>query len=185
MNKLECRKKAHQILMSISSEEVELKSSQLSKKLYSFLSSNQSITSELVIGVFSPIQKEPIWFKEFKDVVHQFSLPHVIDEERMSFYCLDLQTIKSKKLGISLEAKYLESLVVPDLLIIPGLAFGRNGERLGRGKGYYDRYLNQFQGLKIGVCFEDQIMERVPMEEFDQSMDYIITNKDIYDVKGI
>lgn len=63
-----------------------------------------------------------------------------------------------------------------DLIIVPGVAFDRNGNRLGRGKGYYDRLLPRIpSAYKIGICFPFQVVEEVPAEPFDIRMDEIIT----------
>ena len=62
-----------------------------------------------------------------------------------------------------------------DLAVIPGMAFDRNGNRLGRGKGYYDRLLPKLNGKKIGVCFSFQILDSIPCEKHDIPMDEIIT----------
>jgi len=48
---------------------------------------------------------------------------------------------------------------------------------LGRGKGFYDRYLENFHGLKIGICLEVQIDESLPVEPHDVLLDYIVTEK--------
>lgn len=60
-----------------------------------------------------------------------------------------------------------------DLAIIPGVAFDLQGNRLGRGKGYYDRLLKQLKAYKIGICFDFQICEQLPTEEFDKPMNEI------------
>ena len=63
-----------------------------------------------------------------------------------------------------------------DVAIIPGMAFDMNGNRLGRGKGYYDRFLPKIpQAKKIGVCFPFQLVESVPCESFDIPVDRVIT----------
>lgn len=63
-----------------------------------------------------------------------------------------------------------------DLAVIPGVAFDAHGNRLGRGKGYYDRLLPQLASTyKIGICFPFQLVEEVPAETFDIRMDEIIT----------
>ncbi len=63
-----------------------------------------------------------------------------------------------------------------DLAVIPGVAFDLNGNRLGRGKGYYDRFLPLLpHACKIGVCFPFQLVDSVPAEPFDIRMDIIIT----------
>ena len=62
-----------------------------------------------------------------------------------------------------------------DLLIVPGMAFTREGARLGRGKGYYDRYLAQsaLHACCIGVCFAHQLVADLPVEPHDRSMEVV------------
>lgn len=63
-----------------------------------------------------------------------------------------------------------------DFIAVPGVAFDRNGNRLGRGKGYYDRLLPRIpSAYKAGICFPFQLVEEVPAEPFDIRMDEIIT----------
>lgn len=64
----------------------------------------------------------------------------------------------------------------PDLILVPGLAFDRRGGRLGRGRGYYDRFLARFPDVpKAGVCLDAQVAERVPCEDHDVRMDWLVT----------
>ena len=63
-----------------------------------------------------------------------------------------------------------------DLAIIPGVSFDRKGNRLGRGKGYYDRLLNKLNVYKIGICFQFQLTEPgLPTEDSDIPMDEVWT----------
>ena len=63
------------------------------------------------------------------------------------------------------------------IAIVPGMAFDRQGHRLGRGKGYYDRFLSQIPNIyKIGVCFPFQMLESIPSESTDVVMDEVITS---------
>lgn len=61
-----------------------------------------------------------------------------------------------------------------DLAVIPGVAFTRDGVRLGRGKGYYDRLLPRINSPKIGICFPFQILDFIPTEPFDVRMDDVV-----------
>lgn len=63
-----------------------------------------------------------------------------------------------------------------DLAIIPGVAFDKKGNRLGRGKGYYDRLLPRISAPKVGICFSFQLVDAIPSEEFDVCMNKVITN---------
>lgn len=66
-----------------------------------------------------------------------------------------------------------------DLIIVPGIAFDRKRNRLGRGKGFYDRLLSTLDVPKIGICFDFQLFANIPAESFDKKMDLIITEKEI------
>jgi 5-formyltetrahydrofolate cyclo-ligase len=64
-----------------------------------------------------------------------------------------------------------------DLIIVPGVAFDKKGGRLGRGGGYYDRLLRKAKKVvKIGLCFREQIVKKVPMATHDVEMDRVITD---------
>jgi 5-formyltetrahydrofolate cyclo-ligase len=62
-----------------------------------------------------------------------------------------------------------------DLVLVPGVAFDLNGHRLGRGKGFYDRMLENFKGKKVGIAFDEQIVDAVPVEKNDVKMDFVLT----------
>lgn len=64
-----------------------------------------------------------------------------------------------------------------ELMIIPAVAFDRNGNRLGRGKGFYDRLLATSHATKIGVGYEFQLFDSIPSEPHDVAMDMVITQK--------
>jgi len=74
------------------------------------------------------------------------------------------------------------SLVEPQWFLVPGVGFDLNGARLGRGKGFYDRYLEERIGLRIGLAWSEQIIERIPVESHDCHMDFIITESFCWDV---
>ena len=63
------------------------------------------------------------------------------------------------------------------LAIIPGVAFDKDGHRLGRGKGYYDRLLPRLTGAcKVGICWNFQLLEHIPTEDHDITMNRIVYN---------
>lgn len=70
-----------------------------------------------------------------------------------------------------------------DLIVVPGLGFDRTGNRLGRGGGYYDRMLadDRFLGaVKVGIAFNCQIIDSVPVLEHDVGIDVLITEERLY-----
>ena len=64
-----------------------------------------------------------------------------------------------------------------DVAIVPGVAFDKNGVRLGYGKGVYDRLLSNFDGLKIGLAYDFQIVDKLSKEEHDLKLDMVVTDK--------
>ncbi len=66
-----------------------------------------------------------------------------------------------------------------DFALIPGLAFDRACNRLGRGAGYYDRLLENFHGAKAGLAYSCQLFPCIPAGEWDVRMDFVVTNDGI------
>lgn len=66
-----------------------------------------------------------------------------------------------------------------DLLIVPGLAYTREGARLGFGGGYFDRYLQDYDGLTLSLAFSDQLVPTLPIENFDLPVAKIITEQEV------
>jgi len=69
-----------------------------------------------------------------------------------------------------------------DMITVPGLAFDRRGFRVGRGKGFYDRFLAQkdFQGIRCALCFQEQLLnEDIPTEDHDVPMNLIVTDREV------
>lgn len=70
-----------------------------------------------------------------------------------------------------------------DVILVPGLAFDRHGGRMGFGKGYYDRLLETSIAVKIGLCYDFQLFDTIPTESHDVPMDFIITEKEICEIR--
>ena len=64
-----------------------------------------------------------------------------------------------------------------DLILVPGLCFDSRGSRLGQGGGYYDRYLEDFEGKTVGLCREDFFQINLPREPFDAWVRYVLTEE--------
>ncbi|MDQ6625516.1 MAG: 5-formyltetrahydrofolate cyclo-ligase [Verrucomicrobiota bacterium] len=71
----------------------------------------------------------------------------------------------------------IELPLTPDLVLVPGLAFTKDGRRLGRGGGFYDRLLagHLENAWKVGVCFELQLRDEIPQEQHDALVDIVIS----------
>lgn len=65
-----------------------------------------------------------------------------------------------------------------DLTIVPGVAFSKEGYRIGYGKGYYDRFLKEHDTFSLGICHSELLFDKVPFDEFDVKLQKIITEKE-------
>ncbi|WP_370449270.1 5-formyltetrahydrofolate cyclo-ligase [Parabacteroides sp. AF14-59] len=111
----------------------------------------------------------------------QLLLPLVVGNDLRLLPYEGIDTLKPGIFGI-LEPADQETTIPEtdiDLIIVPGVAFDRQLNRMGRGKGYYDRLLSTLQAPKIGICFDFQLQEMIPVEPFDKKMDMIITEKEV------
>ncbi|RDI43955.1 5-formyltetrahydrofolate cyclo-ligase [Falsibacillus pallidus] len=70
-----------------------------------------------------------------------------------------------------------------DLMIVPGLAYQKNGFRIGFGGGYFDRYLSDFEGSTVSLAFKEQIVESLPVESFDIPVQKIIVEREVIDCR--
>lgn len=105
-----------------------------------------------------------------------FLLPEVIGEKLVLHKFTDIESMKIGEFGISEPTGELFSDYKKiDLCLIPGLAFDNEGGRMGRGKGFYDRFLPQTNCHKIGICFPWQIVPKIECAPWDIPMDEVIS----------
>lgn len=161
------------------------------KKLYTSDELNNMSSS-----IFSKLQKTDIFINAKKIFIYhslrgevqtmefisewilkkEFFLPAVTGKN-LTFRKYDKNSfLKTGKLGVmETDGADYTAYNVVDLIIVPGIAFDLQMNRLGRGKGYYDRFLPKLPAVKIGVCFDFQLFEQIPSCLHDVKMDYIIT----------
>lgn len=160
----------------------------ISEKIFGVLEARWKSKST-AIGIFRALRDEPNIFDHFcQDSRYLLAFPRVSGEELcFSSWSQDA----SWRLGpFGLEEPIPETwpsieLSALNALCIPGLAFDESGRRLGRGKGYYDRTLANYRGLKIGVAYEAQVFqEDLPAENHDISMDVVVSETMLRVMKG-
>lgn len=163
------------------------------KKTYSV----QQLT-EWSSALLTKLEDHPV-FKQTDTILMYYSLPdevqtHEFVERWSKFKHIVLPVVKGNDLELSSYqgphslkkgAYHIEEPYGPPFLdystiglaIIPGVSFDASRNRLGRGKGYYDRFLPQLSAYKIGICFQFQVHPSLPSEPFDILMDEIWTEK--------
>ena len=115
-------------------------------------------------------------FKKFN-----FYLPVIEKNNMMNFYSWKKHDILFiNKFGVLEPAKLYK--IVPNLILVPLLAFDNNKNRLGYGKGFYDKYLNKYikkhkKILTVGVAFSFQKYHKIPVNDKDFKLDHILTDK--------
>ncbi len=125
-----------------------------------------------VIYAFFPLASEPDWRAEPPGEKKVFALPRVSGRE-MDFFVSAV--LERGSLG-AMEPQGGEAAPPPDLILVPGVAFDLRRGRMGRGGGYYDRWLaRQGNVPSIGICFDLQIVTEVVCEPHDIRVDRIIT----------
>jgi 5-formyltetrahydrofolate cyclo-ligase len=141
------------------------------------------------IGVYYPIGSEVQTFdiiQESLNMNKKIGLPRIINSNIIKFYLiietsLDQVKLTKEKYGVIENTDSDIELTSIDLLIIPGIAFDKYCNRIGYGKGFYDRYIcNNNPGNKIGLAFERQLVGSIPINENDKKVDFIVTEKNNY-----
>ncbi len=151
---------------------------QYSSQIFSRLATTNEIQNARVVALFVSLDDEP----STTDIIEQLSLhkrvvvPRIEGDE-MEFYDIS-EGLQQGAFGI------MEPLATTpispdeiDVMVVPGVAFTRNGNRIGRGKGFYDKYLSRrgFRAYTIGVCYPSQIVENIPTEKHDKTLDSVVT----------
>ncbi len=112
------------------------------------------------------------------------ALPYCEDESgKMSFYYIkDGTDLIKGSFGIDEpDVNKCERVVdfTDSVAVVPGLCFDKKGNRLGYGKGYYDRFLKNYSFISIGLCYNSLVINEIPAEEYDRRVDIIVTESEI------
>ena len=172
--KIQIRELFLQKRLNLNKEDIEAKSRRICLNLFV-----NFFLLEGNIGIYMPIKNEVNLLFLSKYGVSDFSLP-VMEGDKIIF--------KKWKFGDALEVQKYNipepskkaKTTIPDCIVVPLIAFDKNLGRIGYGGGFYDKFLQNFKGLKIGVAFEMQKCTEIPQENFDIKLDYIITEDKLY-----
>ena len=151
-----------------------------------FLSTDLYKNSEVILLYYSTgseVGTQRIFYKALKDK-KKTAFPVCLDTngEMEFYYVSDAAQLRQGMYGIMAPKCDCKEFTNCDnaVCIVPGLSFDKRGYRLGYGKGYYDRFLEKFNGVSIGLCFDAMLEESLPIDKFDKKVDYLITDKKIY-----
>ena len=177
MFKSKLRKKILKIREKNNKKNIQISFNQITKIL-----KKEKITKK-IIGGYYPVNFEVDDLKlleKFEKKNFNISLPVVKKNFQMDFYQWSFSDpLKINKYGIP--EPETKNIVYPDVLLIPLVAFDKNLNRLGYGGGYFDRLITSLSKkkkiIKIGLALAVQKVDKVPINIYDQKLDYIVTNK--------
>lgn len=130
----------------------------------------------------------------YKSMLDEVDTTYLINGSLKSKIVLLPKIVNNKMcfININQDTKYIKSNIgvmepigkeyndKTDLIIVPGVSFDKDLNRLGFGKGYYDKYLTNKNIYKIGICFNEQVVDIVPTSEYDIKMNMVITDNRVY-----
>ena len=154
-------------------------------QLISHIKRRFKVKKKIFIALYYPSNYEMNIFKVFKNLNKsniKFLLPKIQKTNILKFLEWDERDLLVvNKYGIPEPLKTQKSYL-PDIVFVPLLAFDRNKNRLGYGKGFYDKYLNNLKGLNkkieaIGIAFSFQNYKSIPISKFDFPLSNIFTEK--------
>lgn len=177
MSKQELRKKYLAVRNSISDAEKSEYDKRLTEKLLSMPEYKNAESVLLFANVGSEFDTNTLFCECIKQNKKVY-FPKCVDGERMVFFRVCSENDFSiGKYNIP-EPQTLEKYTLnskSDLAVIPALAVGRDFSRLGYGKGYYDRFLNDFKGVSVCPTYSLLLCDGVPTDKFDILLNIIIT----------
>lgn len=173
MSKEDVKKNSNAIMDKITSLDIY----KHSKVVFIYMDfKNEVITSNLIKRMLSEKKRVVI---PYTDSINTVLIPSEITKE---------SDLKQNSFGY-FEPKSILPVNIEeiDLVIVPGVVFDKNLNRIGFGKGYYDKILNRLKpsAKKVALAHDFQVLEDIPAEEHDVKMDMIITEKNIYPFTGL
>ena len=151
----------------------------ISRKEFNLSNNNIKFISQLIkrkkICTYIPLDSE-VDINLFLNSYSEIQTTYLANNELN--VCLLQEPFVINKFKIK-EPKNIQRVESTDIFLIPGLAFSRSGERLGRGKGLYDKLLAKYPySLKIGICSSINLYDKIPQEDHDILMDYVLTENE-------
>jgi len=133
------------------------------------------------IMTYCSVKNEPdLWSftNALLDMGKQVALPCVTASGLVAAdYCRNTNLLKGPYGILEPELKTEDVPVQPDLVVVPGVVFDLQRYRIGFGAGYYDRFLQHSTAVKVGICYETQLVDNIEAEPHDVRMDFVVTER--------
>lgn len=182
--KKELRTTLRAILEKIGPDEIQRRSAQVAARLVEQPEYARAGTMLVYLSLPTEVDTTPIVLRAWQDG-KRVVVPQVLWDSRQMIP-IEIQSLEDdieiSAMGIRQpirgEPAPIETI---DLVIVPGIGFDTSGNRLGRGRGFYDRFLGrrEFRGVACGVAFEEQITPSIPAGPTDVAMNLVVTDKQV------
>ncbi|MDD5686241.1 MAG: 5-formyltetrahydrofolate cyclo-ligase [Elusimicrobia bacterium] len=182
MNKQDIRKKILAIREEINKKEVDVNSEKILKKLFKLREFCDARRVSFYVSFKNEVDTRKMIESSLKLKKDVF-LPKIVKNKLMLVKIKDLKNLVSGKYGIlepETKGNNLKNNFNLDAVIVPGVVFDKQCNRIGFGKGYFDKFLKNISTVKIGLSHSFQVLKRIPVSEKDVPMDFVITEKRIF-----
>ncbi|MFT8713463.1 MAG: 5-formyltetrahydrofolate cyclo-ligase [Leuconostoc pseudomesenteroides] len=181
INKNEQRQLQKEALKTLSIHQKQMESHQLYQLLLETAAWQEAGTIAVTLSMPLELDTAPIieaaWSANKKTVV-----PKIVHHQMIFVPFDDASNLQTGQLSIR---EPVTDSAVPenkiDLVIVPGLAFTKNGARLGFGAGYYDRFLENYTGKTVALALSRQVKNALPIESHDQRIQEVLTIQETKD----
>ncbi len=173
ISKSALRRQIKQTLSALTSEEKSKTSRLLCQQIADYLNDHPEIQT---VGTFAGLPLEPDLraLHELSRVILAYPL---VNDDLMTFHAIaKYNDLTVGNYGIKEPTADHPFIDCPDLILCPGYAFTPEGKRLGKGGGFYDRFLAKKSTRTIGIVFPCQIVEDLPTEEHDRDVDLVLVS---------
>ena len=190
----ELRREMRKIVANLDPRWMKAASNELCSHLCSWIDHDldREIRRVLAWTSFFPGEVDLSPFIQQQLLKREVYLPRSLPDRTMTFLSIGSDwsdQVEQGFMGIPEPNNSSGSLFVPEsledcLIVVPGLAFDKSGNRIGRGKGYYDRFLgtsSMDQATKVGVCWKLQLVDHVPTHEHDVRMNWLCHEEGMVD----
>ena len=168
----EIRKEVKEKRNSLTKSEIEKFSKSITKKFFALDFINEKIKFFVYNAIKNEVDTSQI-INGLKKLGKEVSYPLTIGDEMVAVVPISDEWITGD-FGVLIPKNYKKANSV-DVAVIPLLACDKKLNRIGYGKGYYDKFLKENDCIKIGVCYDFQVIENIIPNEWDVPLDYIIT----------
>ncbi|MGE4275944.1 MAG: 5-formyltetrahydrofolate cyclo-ligase [Lawsonibacter sp.] len=181
--KQELRRQVRQQLANLTPQELRRSDDALFTR---FLALPQVEQAKTIFGFWGIPGREPDTARLIEVLLargKRVGLPRMLPEHRMEIRQYDPdRPLVSVSFGISEPGEDCPLLSPEeiDLVLVPAVCYDRRGYRLGFGGGYYDRWLEHFRGVRVGLCRRAVLQDRVPTEAHDSRVDLLLTEEEMF-----